>query len=73
MNNMTTVNTKLIKRWMNNNVNKFLDDCNEINATALAENAAQEFDLYEGRDYKIPNIIFDLAAQVAIETERRAS
>jgi hypothetical protein len=33
----------------------------EVDCTGLAESAADEFDLYEGDDYDIPDWVFDAA------------
>lgn len=35
----------------------------EINHTALAEETAQVLDFYEGDDYVIPEIVFELALE----------
>lgn len=51
-----------VKRWMENNRSEYIDDCNEVNYTGLAEGAAQEFDLYEdNEEATIPEWVFDLA------------
>lgn len=55
-----------IARWMGNHVDEYVDDCNEVNATGLAEACAASLDAYEDTiDYNIPAIVFDVAAEVA--------
>jgi hypothetical protein len=44
-------------------------NCGEVNCTLLAENAAQEFDLYEGND--IPEWLFEVSAEVDRILERQ--
>jgi len=57
--------------WMRNAAPNYVDRMTgEVNATGLAESAANNFNLYENRtDYPIPEWVFDLAAEVAIEFE----
>ena len=53
-----------IKRWMQRNVTPHIDNSTgEINYTSLAEEACQEFDLY-GKDYSIPEELFELALEI---------
>jgi hypothetical protein len=41
-------------------------DCGEVNSTKLAENACQEFELYENdNDATIPEWLFELSVKVA--------
>ena len=59
-----------VKSWMKSNVSEYLDEVGEVNSTKLAEDAAQEFDLYEGEeDAEIPEWVFDYAAELAFEEE----
>ena len=60
------------KRWMVNHVEDHVDrKTDEVNSTSLAEEAAQEFNIYENtRDYKIPDDLFDLSADVAEQWEK---
>lgn len=64
-----------IRRWMGQHVDEHIDDVNEVDSTGLAEAAAEQFDAYEDtRDYKIPEEVFDLAAEISIQHDsRRAS
>lgn len=62
-----------IKRWMKRDLSHHPQeyfDCGEVNATKLAENVAQAMELYEGDDDKIPEEVFDIAAEVALEAEK---
>jgi hypothetical protein len=43
----------------------FSGDSGEVNATKLAEDAADEFDLYEPDGETIPEYLFDYTAEVA--------
>lgn len=62
------MNRAQVKTWMLTNLVDFVDECGEINTTALAENAADVFDLYEDKvDYEIKDEVFDLAFVVAEE------
>ena len=62
-----------VKRWMQQHVDEYVDRrTGEVNATEMAEAAANEFDIYEDRqDYRIPEDIFDISADVAEAAERR--
>jgi len=65
---------KAIRRWMEQHVDEHIDDVNEVNATGLGEAAAEQFDAYEDRrDYKIPEEVFDMAAEVAIKEDATAA
>jgi hypothetical protein len=55
-----------MKRWMQRNVSTFVDRCNEVNCTGMAEEAAQVFETFENRvDWTIPEWVFDMAVDVA--------
>lgn len=60
------------KRWMQNHVEDHVDrKTNEVNSTGLAEEAAQQFNIYEDTvDYAIPDELFDMSADVAMRWER---
>lgn len=60
-------NRREVERWMEHAVKHHVDHhTQEADATALAEEAAQHFNIYEdNRDYKIPEEIYDLALNVA--------
>ncbi|MBN2003930.1 MAG: hypothetical protein JXA21_11295 [Anaerolineae bacterium] len=63
-------NLKRIARYMRNNAGDHLDRrTGEYNMTALAEDAAQHFDLYAGDD--VPEELFDVAYEVVIALEKR--
>jgi hypothetical protein len=51
-----------VKRWMRIHESEYMDECNELDCTRLAEDAAQEFDLYEGDNCDIPEWVFELSA-----------
>lgn len=57
-----------VRRWMLRNITIYVDECNEVNATKLAEDCCQEFDLYEYgefQDANIPEWLFELSAKVS--------
>jgi hypothetical protein len=56
-----------IKGWMQRHLEEFRDgSTGEINTTAMAEAAAEKFDLYEDqKNWTIPEDIFELAQKVA--------
>lgn len=59
-------------QWMRNALKYDLDDYNyfgEVNCTKLAENCANELDLYEDDEYTIPELLFDLAVEVSAHGE----
>lgn len=59
---------KKVRAWMTQHVDEYVDECNEYDCTKLAEDAAQEFDLYEDNDtFTIPEWVFDLAVEVTQE------
>lgn len=63
---------KAVRNWMIQELEFNQDDyldCDEINCTSLAENAAQALDLYQGDDAEIPEEVFDLAVEVAEQFE----
>lgn len=55
--------TAKVKKFMAANRKNHIDsDTGECNTTALAEEAAVEFDLYENKvDWKIPEEVFEIA------------
>lgn len=63
-----------IRNWMRREIRHhasiYIDEFNEINATKLAEDCANEFDLYEDDDCTIPQEVFDIAADVALNWEK---
>ena len=61
------------KRWMEQNVKDYVDrKTDEVDATGLAEAAANEFNIYENQqDYDIPEEVFDLAVDVSTAWERK--
>jgi hypothetical protein len=59
-----------VRGWMRNNLRSYVDRCGEINCTLMAENAADEFDVYLGNpEYTIPTWVFDEAVD-AVEYGR---
>lgn len=62
-----------VKRWMTDHAHDHEDKkTGEVNTTSLAEEAANEFDIYEDkRDYKIPDDVFDLAVDVGEAHEKK--
>ena len=63
------INVFKVRKFMRDNVREHVDPrTDEVNATALAEACAQAFDYYEDdADATIPEEIFDIAAEYAIE------
>lgn len=60
------MNKNQVLKFMRTNAEDFRDSTTgEINCTALAEAAASQFNIYEGRDYTIPEDVFELALEVA--------
>lgn len=53
-----------VKRWMRINLKDYIDECNELDCTRLAEDAANEFDLYEGDNCDIPEWVFEASASL---------
>ena len=53
------------RNWMKRNVECFLDDCNEVNCTGLAETAAHEADCDHWLDDET-HWIWDLAVEVEV-------
>lgn len=50
------------KKWMLENLSdEKYNDCNELNSTLLAEDCADDLDMYEGDDFDIPEELFELA------------
>ena len=58
-----------VENWMRREVQEYLDECNEINCTKLAEDAANEFNLYvnDPEEGTIEEWVFELAFQVSCE------
>lgn len=60
-----------VSRWMIANLDRYVDNCNEIDLTRLAEDAAEEFHLYDDDvNFSIPECVFDLAVTVVEELEQ---
>lgn len=64
-------NYELVRQWMQDNAADY-DDGIDINCTALAEDAAYEFDIYECDEdtvpddtYPIPEWVYELAFDVS--------
>lgn len=58
-------NRTLVRDWMQTNRWQFTDLCGEINCTKMAEDAADNYNLYEDDiDFKIPEWVFELSAEV---------
>lgn len=62
---MTNRNQQAIRKWMKDNVNSYFDECQVVNATKLAEDACAEFQLYDGDNFDIPELLFDMSAEIA--------
>ena len=45
--------------WMRQNAGAYIDQCGEVDCTRLAEDAANEFDLYTDDDGTIPVELFE--------------
>lgn len=58
------------RRAMLRAVEGWLDECGEVNCTALAESIADDLGLYAPGGYAIVHDVFDLAVDVAQEYER---
>ena len=68
-----TLNLDAVRKWMTAHLADHLDDVGEVNSTSLAEEAADVFDAYEDRrDYRPVEELFDLAAELAIQHDRKA-
>lgn len=60
-----------IRRYMQSRLDDHRQPCGEVNHTALAEDAAAEFDIYEDRrDYAIPEWVYELALAVDPEAQQ---
>lgn len=60
----------LVRGWMKNNCWQYVDLCNEVNCTRLAEDAAEEYNLYVDEvDFEIPEWVFDLASDTGTKYE----
>lgn len=55
-----------MKRWIRNHKEEYVDECNEIDYTKMAEDLANHFDEYEDDEGTISEEIFDLVIK---ETE----
>lgn len=54
-----------VYRWMQNHAHEYLDECGDINCTALAEAACKEFDSYgPPPTYDAPEEYFEWAIEV---------
>lgn len=63
----SSVLKSFVKAWMREHANKYIDQCDELNITLLAEHAAYEFDLYLNTpDATIPEWVFDMSFDVDI-------
>ena len=61
-----------IGRWMKTWLTDYVDECDEVNATALAEAACAHFNDYEAPPaYEIPEAYFEIAAELATAYEAR--
>lgn len=61
-----------IKKYMKTWLADYVDECDEINATGLAEDACANFDNYEaGPTYDIPEVYFEIAGKLAMDYENR--
>jgi hypothetical protein len=60
-----------VKNWMLREVQQYLDECNEINCTKLAEDAADKFDLYvdDPEEGTIEEWVFEMSFQVSCESQ----
>lgn len=54
-----------VKRYMVKHLDNYLDVDSELNFTALAEDAACEFNLYSDADCTIPEWLFELAVDLS--------
>jgi len=62
-----------VKAWMRTHTNEHVDSCGEVDMTRMAENAADEFEVYlPDSDATIPEWVFDMAVDVAIMREEYA-
>lgn len=63
---MSKLKRSFVKYWMRESIDAYVSCCDEVNLTQLAEDAAQEFDLYEDdSDATIPEWVFELSSEVA--------
>lgn len=56
-----------VRRWMRDVVDDYVDPSNIVNTTQLAEAAADEFEIYVGEEYDIPEWVFELAAEAGAD------
>ena len=62
----SSVLKSFVKAWMREHARHHVDLCGELNLTGLAENAADEFEVYGADpDATIPEWVFDMASDVA--------
>lgn len=67
------LNLDAVRKWMRAHLADHIDDVGEVNATSLAEEAADVFDAYEDkRDYRPVEDLFDIAAELADQHDRKA-
>lgn len=65
----TTVQRLRVRNWMLNELDdKYGPKWEVVNLTELAENAASEFDIYEGSQCDIPEWVFEVAFDVVEST-----
>jgi hypothetical protein len=67
-----SISVPKVKAFMRTELNISFDrydpyNSGEVNSTFLAENAAQEFNYFEGED--IPEVLFEIAYEIAEEYE----
>ena len=54
------------------NKKEYLDECNELNYTKIAEDCANSLNIYENEvDYKIPDWLFSMVIDVAEKFEQK--
>ena len=69
---MPTPSDAEIKTYMRNNLEYFVDNaCFDVNATLLAEDAAEYFEDYVNDDYDIDEKYFEIAAKIAGDEEEK--
>lgn len=63
---MPKVNKTKVRRFMRLHRTAFIDKCGGVDATGLAEVAAQQFDIYDDKVFfNISEWVFDMAAEIA--------
>lgn len=58
-----TADKNTVKKWMRMHLDEYTEGSGEINYTKMVEDAAMEFDLYEGEDAEIPEWVFETATE----------